>query len=335
MFIIIAISSLLSLLSSAVGQCVIHEEFLGYFNISDLGKAVLLNSTEEDINNLVDTGCDINFDGSFVDYSYTLDDNDEYYEEYFYEYDYGLDYDNSSPINPIMIEGGLTALHLAVYEDLPVMVTYLCRVAGIDMDKESSWGVTTLSKAAKDNLTEILTTLLRSGADVNHTDSYNRYTALHTASAYGHTHLVNILLNNSAGVHMQEYWGHTALHIAAYSGFYDIVELLLASQANISSKDNSGQTALHMASSYGQLQSVQLLVSQGADLDDQDNTGLTPLHLAVIYSFTDIAQLLLDSGADTDIKDYTFGYSALDWATQLTNQEIIRVIEETMKVESG
>ena len=60
--------SLFFLISYVVGNCTLHEELHSYYNISDLGRAVILNFTNEEIDNLLDNGCDVNYDRTCVDY---------------------------------------------------------------------------------------------------------------------------------------------------------------------------------------------------------------------------------------------------------------------------
>ena len=61
------------LVTNVLGNCTIHPELQGYYNISDLGQAVLLNLTNQEIDYFLDIGCDVNFNTTCADYMYNRD----------------------------------------------------------------------------------------------------------------------------------------------------------------------------------------------------------------------------------------------------------------------
>ena len=67
------LSSLLVIVSNVLGNCTINPELQGYYNISALGQAVLLNSTDQEIDYSLEKGCDINFNTTCADYNYNRD----------------------------------------------------------------------------------------------------------------------------------------------------------------------------------------------------------------------------------------------------------------------
>ena len=54
-------------------NCTVHSEVQGYYNITDLGRAVLLNATNHEINNLLGIGCDVNSNRTCVDFTINRD----------------------------------------------------------------------------------------------------------------------------------------------------------------------------------------------------------------------------------------------------------------------
>src|SRR4051812_45901061 len=78
---------------------------------------------------------------------------------------------------------------------------------------------------------EIVTLLVRKGADVNATDAEQKWTALHFAARDQKKEIVRALLSSGADVHAVDVFGNTPLWRAAMHARPDIeiVRLLLAS----------------------------------------------------------------------------------------------------------
>ncbi|XP_078581346.1 death-associated protein kinase 1-like [Branchiostoma floridae x Branchiostoma japonicum] len=142
---------------------------------------------------------------------------------------------------------------------------------------------------------------LQAGRDVNHRFP-NGWTALHVASIYGKTEIVELLLQHNADVEAREKYGGTALHVASLNGNTKIVELLLQHHADVEARGNHGRTALHEASSNGKTKTAKLLLQHDADVEARDNDGRTALHLSCKNGKTELEKLLIQHGADVDAK---------------------------------
>lgn len=126
---------------------------------------------------------------------------------------------------------GATALHWAVYGDLPGLAALLIG-AGADVAARNRAGVTPLSLAAETGNAAMVERLLDAGADSRET-----------------------LLN-----------GETALMMAARTGDVETIELLIDRGAEIDARETKrGTTALMWAAAYGSHGAVQALVDRGAD----------------------------------------------------------------------
>ena len=75
------------------------------------------------------------------------------------------------------------------------------------------------------------------------------FTALMCASFYGHSEIVQLLLNAKAKPDLQTENGETALHLAALRGYPDVVQLLLEYGADPNISNRQGETAIYAAAS--------------------------------------------------------------------------------------
>lgn len=110
---------------------------------------------------------------------------------------------------------------------------------------------------------------------------------------------INEIINNT------NRFGNTALHLAIINGNLNYVEYLLNKGASLDLIDTEGWSPLHLAVINNQPEIVKALIEGGADVNAQDYNGLTPLLQAVIDNATDIIEILLKHGADPEITDYS------------------------------
>jgi ankyrin repeat protein len=88
--------------------------------------------------------------------------------------------------------------------------------------------------------------LLKEGVDVDAQTSTG-ITALHLASSKGYAQIVELLLEYKATVDIPSHRGNTALHAAAWNAHSEVVELLLKAKAKPSCQTSSEETALDFA----------------------------------------------------------------------------------------
>lgn len=170
--------------------------------------------------------------------------------------------------------------------------------------------------------------LQRCHLNVNRRDTY-KGTALHIASAKGHTKIVQFLLDNGADRNLVDAvggtalmraakWGHlgpvrhlvnelnvneknnflgTALHAAAGQGHIGIVRVLLANKANIDDRDVNGNTAFMWATKGGHTDIMELL-KNGDRINEMNLRGETPFHIAAAEGQIDALRLLMSYGAE-------------------------------------
>ena len=142
--------------------------------------------------------------------------------------------------------------------------------------------------------------LLAQGEDANaaHGDGMS---ALHWAAERGDTELVETLLQSGATVDAVTRIGnYMPLHVASAAGQAEVVELLLAAGSDTATATStSGATPLHLAANSGSVAAITALIDHGAAVDAREKTwGQTPLIFAASRNRVDAIRTLLARGAD-------------------------------------
>jgi hypothetical protein len=104
------------------------------------------------------------------------------------------------------------------------------------------------------------------------------------------------------------------IHIASQYGHTDLVETLIQHGAYIDSQNRlTGATPLHLAVIHGHLNTVEWLVRNGANIEAVDFLKRTPLHWAASENRLDMVQKLVELGADVNLTSR--GKTAFDFCT--------------------
>ena len=151
------------------------------------------------------------------------------------------------------------------------------------------------------------------GADVNATQG-DGTTALHWAVYKVDRELVTELLKSGANPDVTNKYGSSPLAEAAKLGNLELVRQLLDAGANVESPNADGETALMLAARIGSLDVAKLLVERGADVNATEAwRDQTALIWAVDNNFPELTQFLIDNGANANARA-----SANDWESQIT-----------------
>ena len=244
-----------------------------------------------------------------------------------------------------------TALHLAAYAGhSDVMQMLLDRKADVNaMDDD---GYTPLHCAAKNGHVNAVKTCLSNGADVNtkihdaasceHSDEdsldsegyvkrkYNiNKTALHLAAYYGHSEVMQVLLDNKADVNARDIDGTTPLHYAAYSGNLIAIKICLSYDEDVNIKNKDGDTALHCAARGGHSDVMKELLDRKADVNVTNNPSSkkTPLHCAAWRGHLNAVKTCLSYGADVKMTD-AMEWTALHSAVVSGNSDVMKELLE-------
>lgn len=162
-----------------------------------------------------------------------------------------------------------------------------------------------LAMAARMRHLDVVTVLIRKGANVNHRDK-SGFTALAEALKTDNVETAMFLLQQNGIDTTDEANGIPLFEEAIEHGTYAIIDQLLQSKeyvdAHINTVFKNGQTPLSTAAEYDSDDIFELLVSRGADVNQKDTLGQTQLAVAIMHSqFKPIERFLQQK--DIDLTD--------------------------------
>ncbi|XP_019812223.2 ankyrin repeat domain-containing protein 35 [Bos indicus] len=194
--------------------------------------------------------------------------------------------------------------------------------------KLDSNGQSPFHLAASKGLTECLTILLASGADIN-SKNEDGSTALHLATISCQPQCVKVLLQHGANEDAVDAENRSPLHWAASSGCASSVLLLCDHEAFLDVLDNDGRTPLMIASLGGHAAICSQLLQRGARVNVTDKNDKSALILACEKGSAEVAELLLSHGADAGAVDST-GHDALHYALRTQDRPLWRLLRQAL-----
>jgi ankyrin repeat protein len=186
---------------------------------------------------------------------------------------------------------------------------------GANVSYADADGVTVLTQAAYQGLTEVVAALLAldssRGVDVAATN-VEGVNALIAASSEGHVEIVQMLIQVAGtDVNARDKDGTTALMAAAVRGHYEVVSLLLKAGVDINAQNVDGHTALMFA--YNGKNQVETLLDKYAEyLKDAQDANSTKIIQDALKTHVNVVQTLIVNGADETLKDNE-GHVAVDF----------------------
>ncbi|CAF0874013.1 unnamed protein product, partial [Didymodactylos carnosus] len=183
------------------------------------------------------------------------------------------------------------------------------------------------------------------GVDVHAKDD-GGLVPIHNAASFGHSEVVQLLLNHHSDANTRDNWNFTPLLEAASKGKIDVCIVLLQHGADWNIKNTDGKTALDLADpstrpvltgeyrkdelleaarSGNEEKLFSLLTPLNVNCHASDGRKSTPLHLAAGYNRSHIVKILLEHGADVHAKDKG-GLVPLHNATSYGHYEVAELL---------
>lgn len=157
-------------------------------------------------------------------------------------------------------------------------------------------------------------------------DGVNQRTPLHWAAVMGRSQVISLLLRSGANPNALDRFGRSPLHWAARSHDVESVKALITFDADPTITDYHGNTVIAIATADNIASEgiIQTLVDGGADINARsDTTGDTALHVAMKSHFLRSALALLHCGADINCVDAD-GRKPLDYTVSAELQFTIK-----------
>ena len=165
----------------------------------------------------------------------------------------------------------------------------------------------TIQRAAYEGNLALVEMLRRKGASIADRDLDGR-SALHWASAGGHTHILeHMLAVDPAGVARSacaaDDSGWTPLHSAVSSGHVNAVAFLLENGADTGATTKQGRTVLHYLKGSKPVAEIVVPKLKKSELNAQDEMGHTAMHRAAARGELDVVKLLVEHGGSPMVRD--------------------------------
>ena len=261
--------------------------------------------------------------------------------------------------NPnIKNNNGDTPLMLACKMGKDSFIKLLIRF-GANLDEKNEFGESALHMALLNGNIDIIKLLINERTNLDELTKSNR-TIAHYAVKSGKINVLKFVLEKTnLSINEVDGLGNTLLHYACQVSNFDMVTYLIKLGASLHIRNNQGETALFTAVRYSTLNIIDFLIQEGAiadlsnmfnetvydiarddikdyidslkfNLDYQRYFTEFPLHVAVLQSDYTYADKLLKLNVKPNKKDH-FNHSALDYAMQIKDEKMIKILTNKNK----
>jgi ankyrin repeat protein len=116
-----------------------------------------------------------------------------------------------------------------------------------------------------------------------------------------------------------------ALLQAAQNGDATAVQAQLEDGTDANARDSESNTPLMLTRDP---EVARRLIASGADVNARNRSGSTPLIEAAKNGAAEVARLLVQAGADLEARDTQANQTALEWAVQSEQEEVVKVLRD-------
>ncbi|MGC6512139.1 MAG: ankyrin repeat domain-containing protein [Parvibaculales bacterium] len=121
--------------------------------------------------------------------------------------------------------------------------------------------------------------------------------------------------------------GDPVIVIGAEAGHANVVQYLIYRKARLDERGASEHTPLTAAAARNYVEIMNMLLEGGADIDKTGARKEVPIIIAAREGHYEAVKLLIEKGAYLEDTDLT-GRTALDWARETRNRDLVRLLED-------
>ncbi len=254
---------------------------------------------------------------------------------------------------------GYTPLHYAAYYNRGENVEKLLK-HGVGINLKSLEGETPLHMTAYSGSFSTASILIKHAASITAREARGRTPLILTARESGDMDMVRLLIAEGSDINAVDNSGHSALSLAAWRGYRSIVDLLLDNQAGIPQREiikkqlleyslknrldrlfrrlivesfdlkelsRVNPELINEAVAGGSSKIVRELMTSGFKADFRDRIGWTPLHYAAEYDRASVFEFLIRSGANINIRT-SIGETPYNIAERRANHSLIELFKK-------
>ncbi len=242
---------------------------------------------------------------------------------------------NNTDIVNLLIKNGapndLTrAIKYGVNDKVEELLTVSNNINAVDQN-----GNTPLSLAIKESNVELVKIILDKDANINQIsfiDNYHyEYSPLMIASQNGNKEIINLLIENGADVNFVNNSSMSALMVVTFDRHLispeqiEIMKSLLDAGANPNLSMIENETTLDRV--WGNIVASKLLIDNGADVNSIETfSGFSKLMGAAYSNDIEMVEYLLKHGADHTFRDYEEDKTALMFAENRGNKNVVKLL---------
>jgi ankyrin repeat protein len=200
---------------------------------------------------------------------------------------------NGADLNRID-ENKQNILHAALLTEQHASLVFLLEYGTISLNHRDKFGQTPLILAADKQLLSSAKLLIAKGSEIDNSDN-DGWTALMFCAKRGNTELMATLIASGASLSAHDIQFHqTPYLIACRHSQIVIMEILLKNKANPLDRDYYDRTALHIAVEINKLDVVKFVLKTPVDLSLKDRFGMSAHDWAVVNASADILKVIRD-----------------------------------------
>ena len=217
-----------------------------------------------------------------------------------------------------------SAAHSGNNEIVKLFLSFFPNINALSFTSMNRQGVTALSIAIKEGLTDTARFLIENGALLSTTSGYNE---ISTAVKNEDIEMVKLLLEKGVDINQIDEKGVSLLHIAINNLDLDLVSLLIYSGADLYQLYKNKFSALQLSIRVDSFEISKLLLENGANPNQLDSRGFTSLHLAAAKGYTNITSLLLEYNVKIEQPNHQ-GITALRIASLREHYAVANILIE-------